>query len=399
MTTRRRSLIFVHLGHSYDHLFMLLFPTVVLALEDEFGRSYGELLTLSVWGFIAFGAGTLPAGWLGDRWSRRGMMLVFFLGIGASSVLTGLATSTVGIAVGLAMIGLFASIYHPIGTAMVVGGAAEPGRALGVNGVWGNMGVAAAALIAGALTDWVGWRAAFIVPGVIAVATGLVYAVTLRDGAERSVAAAPAAAPAPSRAAQVRAYIVLAVAALCGGVIFNAIIVAMPKIFDERLAGLVDTTFGVGGLVAIVYAVAAFTQIIVGRLIDRHALKPIFLALLLAQPPVFLLAAGAEGWPLLIAALAAMVLVFGEIPIHETIVARYTAGAWRSRAYALKYVLGLGVAALGVPLVAFVYQTSGGFAWLFVIYAGLALVIAATALLLLPGAPAPRPVTAAAAAE
>ena len=389
MTTRRRSLIFVHRGHSYDHLFMLLFPTVVLALEDEFGRSYGELLTLSVWGFIAFGAGTLPAGWLGDRWSRRGMMVVFFLGIGASSVLTGLATSTVGIAVGLASIGLFASIYHPIGTAMVVGGAAEPGRALGVNGVWGNMGVAAAALIAGALTDWVGWRAAFIVPGVIAVATGLVYAVTLRDGAERSVAAA-----------QVRAYIVLAVAALCGGVIFNAIIVAMPKIFDERLAGLVDTTFGVGGLLAIVYAVAAFTQIIVGRLIDRHALKPIFLALLLAQPPVFLLAAGAEGWPLLIAALAAMVLVFGDIPIHETIVARYTADAWRSRAYALKYVLGLGVAALGVPLVAFVYQTSGGFAWLFVIYAGLALVIAATALLLLlPGEPAPRPVTAAAAAE
>ena len=121
--------------------------------------------------------------------------------------------------------------------------------------------------------------------------------------------------------------------------------------------------------------------------------------MLLAQPPVFLLAADAEGWPLLIAALAAMALVFGEIPIHETIVARYTADAWRSRAYALKYVLGLGVAALGVPLVAFVYQTSGGFAWLFVIYAGLALVIAATALLLLPGAPAPRPVTAAAAAE
>ena len=147
---------------------------------------------------------------------------------------------------------------------------------------------------------------------------------------------------------------------------------------------------------AIVYAVAAFTQIIVGRLIDRHALKPIFLALLLAQPPVFLLAAGAEGWPLLIAALAAMVLVFGEIPIHETIVARYTADAWRSRAYALKYTLGLGVAALGVPLVAFVHQTSGGFAWLFVIYAGLALVIAATALLL-PGEPAPR--RAAAAAE
>ncbi len=92
---RLSTFAFLNLGHAYDHLFILLYPTVVLALGDVFQASYGELLALSVYGFIAFGAGALPAGWLGDRWSRRGMMIVFFVGIGLASIVTGLARSTV----------------------------------------------------------------------------------------------------------------------------------------------------------------------------------------------------------------------------------------------------------------------------------------------------------------
>ncbi|MCH8835582.1 MAG: MFS transporter, partial [Proteobacteria bacterium] len=165
---RLTTFAFLNLGHAYDHLFMLLYPTVVLALGDVFQASYGELLALSVYGFIAFGAGALPAGWLGDRWSRRGMMIVFFVGIGLASILTGLARSTVDIAVGLALIGLFASIYHPVGIAMVAEtDPARVGKALGVNGVFGNLGVAFAGVTAGALTDMISWRAAFIIPGVV----------------------------------------------------------------------------------------------------------------------------------------------------------------------------------------------------------------------------------------
>ena len=87
---RSGTFLFLNLGHAYDHLFMLLFTTVVLGLEHEpgFEDSYGGLLALSITGFIAFGAGSLPAGWLGDRWSRPGMMIVFFIGIGASSTWT-----------------------------------------------------------------------------------------------------------------------------------------------------------------------------------------------------------------------------------------------------------------------------------------------------------------------
>jgi MFS family permease len=384
MTERRVPFIFLNLGHTYDHLFMLLYPTVVLVLEREWQRDYGELLSLSLAGFIAFGAGTLPAGWLGDRWSRTGMLTVFFIGIGTASILTGFARSPFEIGAGLALIGLFASIYHPVGIAMVVEGRAKVGRALGVNGVFGNMGVAGAALVAGALADVVGWRAAFMVPGVVAIATGLVFAYCARRAGTAAAATTSAPGRGHSRNAQIRVFVALVVATLCGGVIFAATTVAMPKVFAERLAGMTTSTIGIGGLVSVVYAVAAFAQIGVGNLIDRRPVKSVFVAIVLLQAPLLFIAAPLHGPAMLAAAFAVMVLVFGEIPIHDALVAYYADPAWRSRVYAVKYVLSFGVSAVAVPLVAFSHGTAGGFEWLFLALAALAVAVVAAASIL-PG--------------
>ena len=167
------SIAFSQTGHSMSHIFMLLYPTVVLALEKEFHKSYGELLVLMTLGNVLFGVAALPAGWLGDRWSTLGMMIIFFLGLGASAIFTGFMTTTGGLVLGLALIGLFASIYHPVGMAWLVRNSENKGRALGINGVFGSLGVATAALIAGILTDTISWRAAFIVPGVLALIVGV----------------------------------------------------------------------------------------------------------------------------------------------------------------------------------------------------------------------------------
>ena len=145
----RLEFLFLNLGHLYDHLFILIYAAVAaFALPAAFDMSYAELIVYATPGFIAFGAFALPAGWLADRWSRRGMMIVFFLGLGVSAVLTGFARTPLEIAVGLFFVGMFAAIYHPVGITMVV--EARPvktGAALGINGVWGNMGVASAAVI------------------------------------------------------------------------------------------------------------------------------------------------------------------------------------------------------------------------------------------------------------
>src|SRR6266700_4094356 len=230
MSASRGMSLYLNLGHALDHLLMLVFPTVVLAMGEELGGGYAEFLPLLLGGFIAFGACSVPAGWLADRWSRQRMMGVFFFGIGAAGILTGFATGPVQIALGLTLIGVFAAIYHPVGIAMLVAGRDDVGRVLGVNGVFGNVGVAFSALIAGALADTAGWRAAFIVPGAIALAVAFAFFARESPGRTPTRKTGPYRIP---RADLARVFAVLTVATACGGVIFNATTISMPKVFEE----------------------------------------------------------------------------------------------------------------------------------------------------------------------
>ena len=383
MTASRRITLFLNIGHALDHLLMLIFPTVVLAMSAELGRGYAELLPLSLGGFICFGAFSIPAGWLADRWSRFGMMLVFFFGIGMAGILTGFADGPAQIALGLTLIGVFAAIYHPVGIAMLVANQPNVGRTLGINGVFGNVGVAFSALIAGALAESIGWRAAFIVPGVLALFVGAAFALFARGGG----AGAPAKSIEPrrlSRADLARVFIVLTVATACGGVIFNATTIAMPKVFDERLAALTHSTFGIGVLVCGVYLIAAMAQLCVGWWLDRRTLKSVFVPVVALQVPLLWLAGTTENTLMLAVAVAMMFFIFGQIPINDAMIARYTAESWRARAYAVRYVVSFAGSALAVPLVAWVYRTTGDFRGLYFVLAALALTTFVAALFFPP---------------
>jgi MFS family permease len=371
MTDRRTLLPFINLGHFLDHLVMLVFPTVVVALGREWNKPYSELLPLALGSFIAFGAFALPAGWLADHWSRYKMMAVFFFGIGISMVLTGFAQSSWQIGVGLTLIGVFAAIYHPVGIAMLVAAPEKMGRALGWNGLWGNLGLAAAALIAGALMDFWGWRAAFFLPGAICIAAGAAFLLIVPDPG-------PVQRKSKSiglhvdRGTMARIFAILLIATACGGVIFNSTTVAMPKVFDERLSALTQTSFGIGALVAFVYSLAALAQLAMGALIDRFELRRLMIGIALIQIPLLAVAANLEGWAMLAAALAMMLAVFGQIPLNDSIVGRYVADEYRARVLSVRYVVSLGVAAVAVPLIAVLHRTEGGFKNVFLVLAALA---------------------------
>jgi MFS family permease len=375
-------LFFLNLAHAYDHFFLLIFPTAVLGLHAAWDMSYGEALALGTAAFVMFAAGTLPSGWLGDRWSRPHMMTIFFIGIGSSSVLTGLATGPSTLAISLGLLGLFASIYHPVGTALVVQSTARSGRALGVNGVYGNMGVAGAALITGALTEFAGWRAAFIVPGLLAIVTGLLFARVVRTAKPVAEEAKAKAAPKTARPGQIRVFIVVGIGALLGGIVFHGTTISLPKLFEARLTDLGDSVALIGLLVSIVFAIAAFAQIAVGRLLDRLGARAILPLIVLPQAICLALAAQAWGWSVVVVAVPMMLLVFGEIPIGAWLIGHYTATRWQSRVFGLTYVLSLGVSAVVVPLLAWLYERTSSFEMAYLLFAAAAGVIALTALLL-----------------
>jgi MFS family permease len=371
MTQNRWLVPFLNLGHLLDHLVMLVFPTAVVALGREWGRPYSELLPLALGGFIAFGAFAIPAGWLADHWSRYRTLAIFYFGIGVSLFLTGFSQSAWHIAVGLTLTGAFAAIYHPVGIAMLVANPQNMGRTLGWNGLWGNLGLAAAALFTGALVDFAGWRAAFFVPGLLCVAAGAGFLLLVNDPGKVKKTSKTIGLHVEGRT-MARIFAILLIATACGGIIFNSTTVSMPKVFDERLQALTQTNFGIGVLVAIVYTVAAFAQVAMGALIDRFELKRLLVGVALAQIPLLALAANTQGWAMLASAVLMMLAVFGQIPLNDAIVGRYCADEYRARVLSVRYVVSLGVAAVAVPMIAVLHRTQGGFANVFLVLSVLA---------------------------
>jgi MFS family permease len=266
---------------------------------------------------------------------------------------------------------VFAAIYHPVGIAMLVAAPENMGRALGWNGLWGNLGLAAAALAAGALMDWWSWRAAFFIPGIVSMAAAAGFLMLVKDPGPVQRKSKTIGLHVDARTTA-RIFAILLIATACGGVIFNSTTIAMPKVFDERLQSLTQSSLGIGVLVALVYSLAALAQLAMGALIDRIELRRLMVAIALIQIPLLALAANLQGWAMLAAALAMMLAVFGQIPLNDAIVGKYVADEYRARALSVRYVVSLGVAAVAVPLIAELHRAQGGFRNVFVVLAALA---------------------------
>ena len=385
----QRVIHFINAAHVIDHMFMLIFPAAVLGMTEAFALDYAQLIGLSLGGFITFGACSLPAGWLGDRWSRRHMMVLFFLGIGVASIITGLSSSTTMLAVGMTLMGVFAAIYHPVGTAMLVAYAQSRGREIGVNGMWGNLGVAFSALLTGFLVAQFGWRSAFILPGSVSILIGLLFAWQIKD---EPIPVRPHTAPkgkSGQRISMTMVFTVLAIATATGGVVFNATTMTYPKLFQDRLHDLFASPQTLGLIVSLAYAFGAIAQLTIGRFLDRFSLKWPFVILTVCQAPFLFALAYVDSWPVMLLGAGFMFVVFGQVTVNDAMVANFVAPQWQSRVFALRYFLSFGASATAIPLIAFV-EPRQGLVGLYVILAGFA-ALTFLAALIFPRTPAENP--------
>ncbi len=370
---------YVNIAHFIDHYAMLIFAAAVILMAPAFNLGYAEMLPYATPGFVAFGAGSLATGWLGDRWSRRHMMAIYFIGIGFSMISVGFVQTPLQLGAALFAIGIFASIYHPVGTAMIVSYAQQIGREVGINGVWGNLGVALSALITGVLAQYVSWRWAFIVPGVATIAIGVAFMRAVQHEV-RSGHKTEGATARVARKDMWRVFAALLIAVLASSTTFNAVTVALPKLFAERLTDMTTNPALLGVITAGVYVFGALTQYNVGKLIDRHSLKQIFLVLALFPAPLLYGAAVLNNVPLLVVSIGIVMGMFGLVTVNDAMVGKYTADEWRARAYSVRYFIGFTAAGVAVGMIAWLHDM-GGFALTLKVFAALTAFIIVAALI------------------
>jgi MFS family permease len=377
---RRLSIGFLNFAHGLDHYVMLIFPTVVLSLEGVYGRNYGELIALGTASFFAFGIFSLPSGWLADRWSRRNMMAAFFIGCGVSLIGAAAAPNLIVLAIALFVLGIFAAIYHPVGTAMVVEAATNRGRTLALNGVCGNLGVALAAGITAMLAWLVGWRGAFLVPAAVSIAAGLAYLAFVPDDRHRT--AGRSSVPDVSLTVWIAAsvFVLFIIIAMTAGLVFNIVTISLPKVIDERLGDGISLV-AIGGIATAVFLCGAIAQFTIGRVLDRYPPHLVFAAVAALQFAGVVWVAYATGSMLLVALAIAMAAIYAQVTVNDLVIARYTADAWRARVYAVRYFVTYLISGVAVSMIAFLHSR-GGFDLVLMVTAVVALgFVIATALI------------------
>lgn len=389
-------------GHFAIHLLLGLHATAALAIERDGGwgteTGYGRLVALWTAGAFLLGAAAPLAGWLADRIGAARMMAVFFLGSGAATVACAAAGGPLGLGVALGALGLFAAIYHPVALAWLVSGVegGRRGRAIGLNGAFGSLGVAAAPLAASALAEAGSWRLAYLLPGLAVVGVGLLLAVSAWHGSVPEGWPSPAVvcdgAERPggtNRGTSVRPFLALGAAMLCNSVLYAAFTTALPKWAEGRVLRAwpaADLTV-VGLTVSAVFLVGGLGQLLAGTLTDRHDPRTFFLLALAAKPPLLLGAALAAGPSGLFFAAALVLAIDVASPSESLLLGQRAPAHRRGLAFGVRHAAGLAATPTGVWLAAQVVGTAGardaaaGLDGLLLVLAGLAtvaLLVAAT---------------------
>ncbi|AYO14349.1 MFS transporter [Vibrio owensii] len=357
----------LNVGHALNHYFLLIFPSVVLTLHKEWDMSYAELLQVGSAAVLVYGVVSLPAGWLADRWSRKGMMLVFYFGMGTSALLTALAQTTWQMGLGLCAIALFAAIYHPVGIALIFSSAYKPGRAIAVNGLAGNLGLAFAAMGTALLCQWFSWQAAFYVPGLVCLLTGIVYWYASKGVTDIEHAKSRRDdVTMPLRQLKVL-FACAAVVVFFGGLVFQSTTTSLPKIMDAQFSQSLSLS---STLTTSIFVCAAFIQLVVGELLDRVDIKKLLACIAGGQLLFLLLATVTHEWSLVLVFVGLMLCTYAQIPVNDWLIGRYSDVKWRSRIYAAKYTLSFSTGPIAYWLIAATYAHTQQFVLMYFILAG-----------------------------
>src|SRR5882757_8869708 len=289
--------LLLNLGHAMDHWVIAIFLYTVSVIAGVWGADWKELTPYAFGASFMFGAGSIVSGKLGDSWGRRSMMIIFFAGLGVSCLLIALCQNKWQIGMALTLMGAFASIYHPVGIPMIVQGADKPGFVIGVNGLVGNLGIAIGSSVSVLLATRYGWQMAYVLPGVICLISAVLFAVAVPKEEEAPAKRRTRVLDLPPNV-MARVFFIMTCAAVSGSIVFNFTTNGNGELLKARVVELAASPWLLSAVLFGVFTFASLAQLLVGHLIDRHPLKTVYMPILLAQIPLFLLAAYSEGWAL-----------------------------------------------------------------------------------------------------
>ena len=354
-------------GHLMMHMFAAFYFVIVLAIEDDWNFSYDELINLWLLGSLLVGLGSIPAGWLSDRWSRSGMLVIMFIGLGVSSILCGLSNNKFSLMINLSALGLFCSIYHPAGISWVVNTSKETGKALGFNNIFGGVGIGLGAFSSGLIIDMYNWNYAFIFPGAISIIIGIGLFLHIYQGkiSFKNIIS-DKFNDNPNQNQLLKIAIIMLVSITCMSFVYQILQSSLPKVIDIRLAERLD--FGasqIGLIVSFIYIVSGLMNYIGGILADKYPEKNIYLIGILGQGILLFFIFSLSNYFLIIISLFIVAFNSSILPAENLLLAYFSPQKHQSLVYGIKFIVSFAIAPIALFLISTSYETTKEFSYLY----------------------------------
>ena len=354
-------------GHLMMHMFAAFYFVIVLAIEDDWNFSYDELINLWLLGSLLVGLGSIPAGWLSDRWSRSGMLAIMFIGLGTSSILCGFSNNKFSLMINLSALGLFCSIYHPAGISWVVNTSKETGRALGFNNIFGGVGIGLGAFSSGLIIDMYNWNYAFIFPGLISIIIGIGLFLHIYQGkiSFKNIIS-DKFNDNPEQNQLLKIAIIMLVSITCMSFVYQILQSSLPKVIDIRLAEKFD--FGasqIGLIVSFIYIVSGLMNYIGGILADKYPEKNIYLIGILGQGILLFFIFSLSNYFLIIISLFIVAFNSSILPAENLLLAYFSPQKHQSLVYGIKFIVSFAIAPIALFLISTSYETTKEFSYLY----------------------------------
>ena len=354
-------------GHLMMHMFAAFYFVIVLAIEDDWNFSYDELINLWLLGSLLVGLGSIPAGWLSDRWSRSGMLVIMFIGLGVSSILCGLSNNKFSLMINLSALGLFCSIYHPAGISWVVNTSKETGKALGFNNIFGGVGIGLGAFSSGLIIDMYNWNYAFIFPGAISIIIGIGLFLHIYQGkiSFKNIIS-DKFNDNPEQNQLLKIAIIMLVSITCMSFVYQILQSSLPKVIDIRLAERLDFgTSQIGLIVSFIYIVSGLMNYIGGILADKYPEKNIYLIGILGQGILLFFIFSLSNYFLIIISLFIVAFNSSILPAENLLLAYFSPQKHQSLVYGIKFIVSFAIAPIALFLISTSYETTKEFSYLY----------------------------------
>lgn len=390
MNTQERTILFFACGsHFLTHFYILVFPALVMPISRDLGLPLADVVNISFTMYLLYGLLAVPWGFLSDRLNHRWAMAFGMIIAGVGLVLAGTVKTPLLMTAAFTLVGVGCASYHPSGMALISQGISQRGRALGINGIWGNIGIAAAPFAVGWFQYLIGWQLGVAILGCVGVVIGIGILVA-RIETEKGVDKAKVDVLESSKA--MRLFGVFAIGMVFSGLMYRTYTLVLPSYLEFRLGdfigrfqSLMENRFSiargsesfqtlVANLVAtVIYVIGIAGQATGGRVADRFSLKWSYFVYFCTALPFALLMVLFRGELIVVAGGLFVFFSLGMQPIENSLVAFLTPPKWRSVSYGIKFTLLFGIGSFAVKLVGFIEGRYGleNVLWLVCIFLGL----------------------------